>query len=315
MTDSPPAPSRSLAARIFLSPDEPRLRAGWRLLIHSLALVAAYFVFSFMLGGAILAYAAFSGQPIELDAVALSENPIVLFAGSIGMAFIATLVTWPARRFLDRRSFASLGLRWDRHALPDLVFGVWLGGLLMGLIYLFEWAVGWLTFEGWGWQTASNWAIWMLGTLIVYVAVGYYEELLSRGYHLQNLADGLNLPLGLVLSSAVFSLAHLTNPDAKLLSVIGIFAAGFFLAYGWIRTRQLWIPIGLHIGWNFFQGTVFGFPVSGLGGFHLIRQTVAGSQIITGGAFGPEAGLVGLAAMGVGAGLIWLYTRSRAMSV
>jgi hypothetical protein len=155
----------------------------------------------------------------------------------------------------------------------------------------------------------------MVGTLIVYVAVGYYEELLSRGYHLQNLADGLNLPLGLMLSSAVFSVAHLTNPGAKLLSVIGIFAAGFFLAYGWLRTRQLWIPIGLHIGWNFFQGTVFGFPVSGLGGFHLIRQTVAGPEVVTGGAFGPEAGLAGLAAMGIGAGLIWLYTRQRKLAV
>ena len=89
----------------------------------------------------------------------------------------------------------------------------------------------------------------------------------------------------------------------------GIFFAGVFLAYGYIRTRQLWLPIGLHLGWNFFEGVGFGFPVAGLADIYkLIRIQVHGPEIWTGGALGPEAGLIVLPALLLGGFLIYLYT-------
>jgi len=84
-----------------------------------------------------------------------------------------------------------------------------------------------------------------------------------------------------------------------------------YLVYGYIRTKQLWLSIGLHIGWNFFEGVVFGFPVSGLDIYALTRIKVQGPEIWTGGAFGPEAGLIVLPSLLLGAGLIYLYTRGR----
>ena len=98
----------------------------------------------------------------------------------------------------------------------------------------------------------------------------------------------------MLLSSLWFGIAHLGNPntDAKVFVAVGIFLAGVFLAYGYLSTKQLWLPIGLHIGWNFFEGVGFGFPVSGLDIYHLTRITVSGPELWTGGAFGPEAGLV-----------------------
>ena len=69
--------------------------------------------------------------------------------------------------------------------------------------------------------------------------------------------------------------------------------------------------MGLHLGWNFFEGTIFGFPVSGLETFRLLHHTITGPSLITGGEFGPEAGLIVLPAMVLGAGLIYLYTRGR----
>ena len=125
------------------------------------------------------------------------------------------------------------------------------------------------------------------------------------------LEEGTNTFWAVVLSSVVFGLAHIFNPNAGWISTLGIIAAGFFLAFGYLRTRQLWLPIGLHIGWNFFLGPVFGFPVSGLEPFHLLGLNVSGPDLITGGAFGPEAGLVGLVAQFFGVGLIWGYTRGR----
>lgn len=297
-----PQPKRPLLARVFISPDEPRLRAGWRLLMHTSMLLIALFA----MGALLYVVDALAGHRLQ----GLLTSPVFSF---VATPLVVTLVTWIARRFLDRRTFVSLGFHFDRRTLPDLLFGFALGGLLMGLIYTFQWAVGWLHFEAWAWETVepSRWVLPLLGGLAGYIGVGYTEELWSRGYHLQNLTDGLNLLWGLFLSSAVFGLMHLFNPGTTVISTVNIMLAGYFLAFGWVRTRRLWIPIGLHIGWNFFQGTVFGFAVSGTGGFHLIRQSVDGPVIMTGGAFGPEAGLLGLVAMALGAGLIWVYTRGR----
>ncbi len=91
----------------------------------------------------------------------------------------------------------------------------------------------------------------------------------------------------------------------------GSFFAGVYLAYAYIRTKQLWLSIGLHIGWNFFEGVVFGFPVSGLATYTLSRINVHGPELWTGGAFGPEAGLIILPSLIVGGILIYLYTRKR----
>jgi len=151
----------------------------------------------------------------------------------------------------------------------------------------------------------------VLGTFVAFVFVGWNEELLSRGYHLQTIASGINLFWGVIISSAVFGLLHLGNPNATWVSAAGIFFAGLYLAYGYIRTKQLWLSIGLHIGWNFFEGVVFGFPVSGLDIYPLLRIKVHGPELWTGGAFGPEAGLIVLPSLILGALLIYLYTAKR----
>ncbi len=148
--------------------------------------------------------------------------------------------------------------------------------------------------------------------LVFFIVVGWQEELSSRGYQLQNLADGINLFWGVILSSAIFASLHLFNPSASLMAVIGLFLSGLFLAYGYLATRRLWLSIGLHIGWNFFESSVFGFQVSGYSGWpRLIHQTVNGNSFITGGDFGPEAGLVLLPGLLLGALLIYLYTHRR----
>jgi hypothetical protein len=102
--------------------------------------------------------------------------------------------------------------------------------------------------------------------------------------------DGAGLRWALFISSAIFALLHLANPGSGAASTIGLLAAGYFLAFAWLRTGRLWLSIGLHIGWNFFEGTVFGFQVSGLEPFALMRHTPSGPAWAVGGAFGPEAG-------------------------
>jgi membrane protease YdiL (CAAX protease family) len=184
---------------------------------------------------------------------------------------------------------------------------------MLGLIYLFEWVFGWIEVESFAWQFEGgrNLILSILIMVLIFSLASWQEELLSRGYWLQNLSDGLNRSLGVLLSSAAFALGHVMNPNLSWQALLGLFLSGLFLAYGYLRTKQLWLPIGLHLGWNFFEGTVFGFPVSGQYFYQLIRQTVSGPDIITGGAFGPEAGLILIPALILGAAGVFWYTKDR----
>jgi len=236
-----------------------------------------------------------------------------LLLATIAETFAITLSVFLAKRFLDKESIESLGLRLNAQAAFDLLAGIGITFVQMGFIYVAMLGLGWLTFEGFAWEFDSAGTI-IKGILIFFVMfllVGWHEELLSRGYHLQTIASGINLFWGVIISSAVFGLLHLGNPNATWVSAAGIFFAGIYLAYGYIRTKQLWLPIGLHIGWNFFEGVVFGFPVSGLDIYALTRIEITGPELWTGGAFGPEAGLIVLPSLMVGGILIYWFTRGR----
>ena len=296
---SEPSASRSLIARVFRSQEEVRLRSGWRLLFHTILFLTLLLVVT----GVLFTLSILLGQNIV-------DSPFLLSLAT----FIAVLLsTWFARRFFDHRDLPSLGLQRNPYAFKDLIFGILLSVILMGGLFVIFFALGWTTFDHWAWenQPLSTVVVGTLGSLTAFVLVGFSEEILSRGYQLQNLIEGLNLPLALFLSSAVFALMHLGNPHSSPISTLGLLAAGYFLAYGWLRTGQLWLSIGLHIGWNFFEGTVFGFAVSGTESFRLIHHTVAGPDLITGGPFGPEAGLIILPFMLIGALLINRYTYKR----
>lgn len=241
------------------------------------------------------------------------DSPGGLALAELVEVVIVTVSVFLARRLLDRRSFVSLGLLIDARALKDLAAGLGIAFLVMGLIYLTQWALGWLRFEGFAWQSQPPWGVVAnsLLYLAIFLLVAWSEELISRGYHLQTIASGTNLPWGLLLSSAIFGALHLGNPHATWIGAVGIFFAGLFLGYAFVRTSQLWLSIGLHIGWNFFEGVVFGFPVSGLAVFRLTRVAISGPELWTGGAFGPEAGLIVLPAIAFGIYLIHVYAQAR----
>lgn len=291
---------RSIISQILLSPDENRLRLIWRLAVTFVMLIIFFILFG------IPAVILTGPAAVTLDETGLLINSVVL-------ALAATLTAFLARRWVDRRTFTGLGLHWDRYAGRDLLVGIAINGLMIGLIFVIELAAGWLRFEAFAWQLMSAGEVLrgLFLMLATFLLVGWTEELIARGYLLQNLADGLNMFWAVLLSSFLFSLAHVANPNFSVAATVGLFLAGLFLAYGYLSTRSLWLPIGLHIGWNFFEGTVFGFAVSGAESFNLINQSVSGPVLFTGGSFGPEAGLVMLPALLFGAGAIYLYTLGR----
>ncbi|HUF39885.1 MAG TPA: type II CAAX endopeptidase family protein [Anaerolineales bacterium] len=283
---------------LFFSPKDGRLRAGWR--------IAFFFVLYFSITF-LLAIPAFALMGFNPDVT----NPRdLLFASLIG-GIASGLAVFMTRRSIDRKSVESLGLAPAR-MWRDLLAGVGIGTLMIALIYLFLLVPGWLVFEGFAWETDpfSVWALALLNLTLAFILVGISEEVMVRGYILQNIEDGLNLLWAIVISSSLFALLHLGNPGGAAFGpIFGIFLAGLFFAYAYLRTRSLWLAIGLHFGWNLAMNAVFGFAVSGADAPGLLHQAVTGPEIWTGGAFGPEAGLVLLPALAAGVALVAWYTR------
>jgi membrane protease YdiL (CAAX protease family) len=228
-------------------------------------------------------------------------------------------------RIIDRRPFANFGLNLRRGWWLDFCFGLLLGAGLICAIFAAMSAAGWVTISGANQAVRANTEFipGLLEALLIFICIGLYEECFFRGYILRNLAEGLRWPgkisprlavlLACGLSSVLFGLLHGANPNASLVSTINVCLAGVFLSLGYILTGELAIPIGLHITWNFFQGSVFGFAVSGTTPIASLWVTqVTGPVVWTGGAFGPEAGLLGVLAilLGIGLTLLWVRWRS-----
>ncbi len=317
--------------RLFWDSEQRRIAMLWRLLLQALLFFVLITLFP-MLAVLLIAptLAAQNGMSFEqllaeLESPALGLSPEILFVLKFSMLLGVLLSVWLAGRFLDRRRFANFGLHLNRDWWTDFGFGLFLGAFSMAAIFLVEWAAGWVTITGVLVSTREySLPFWQgLGfTWLYFVAVGIQEELFSRGYQLKNLAEGLRgVPLlgargaivaATLLSSALFSGLHIGNPNATFVSTFNIFLAGIFLAMGFILTGELAIPIGLHITWNFFQGAVFGFPVSGMASaFSILGVQQSGDALITGGDFGPEAGLIGVGAMVLGSMMTIVWVKAR----
>jgi membrane protease YdiL (CAAX protease family) len=290
-------------AFIFWNPSEHRLRAAIRLTLLLLTFTFAITVMMY--------------------ANAFLFNIPRFSAFSTFCYLILTIfIVWLGALMLDRRRFYDFGLHLNNRWLKDFSFGMLLGGILIIFIFLFEWVIGWIQISGFflNHQSIANFNNGFREALIIFINVGLYEEILIRGYILRNLAEGLNfkcsnptkaLLFATVLSSAFFGFLHFDNPNATVLSTFNLTIAGIFLASGILLTGELAISIGLHIAWNFFQGPVFGFSVSGIKPLaSIVGIKQSGPQLFTGGAFGPEGGILGLGVMLIGILFILWYSRS-----
>jgi uncharacterized protein len=297
---------------LFWNPGEKRLRFIWRLFLQTLLWV---FPFSVLASLTTLAWHT-SGLPVGSFLDASLE---------FWMAASMIFSVWLSGKYLDRRSFRDYGFHFKAGWWRDFIFGLGLGILLMVVIFVIELSAGWIHITGFfqNIQPGDTFGTGMLGVVLLYICVGINEELWIRGYLLHNLAEALNfrflskrvaLLAAFVISSIIFGFLHAFNPNATPLSSISIAAAGLFLGLGFLLTGDLAIPIGIHITWNLFEGNVFGFPVSGLSSTTTVIQiSQSGPVAWTGGAFGPEAGLSGLAAIVLGCALIlaWMHFSGR----
>jgi membrane protease YdiL (CAAX protease family) len=222
----------------------------------------------------------------------------VLLEGLFYLA--ATLaMTWVFCRFLDRTSISQLGLQ-KRRWFAYLGAGLGLGALLILLVFAVVWAAGWLTVDrSDSWQSTA-----FVASVLTWIIISFVEELSFRGYIMQGLARAWGMPTAVVVSSVLFGAVHALNPNASVLGILNIVIVGVLLACAYLVTRSLWLPVGLHIGWNLVEIQLLGFPGSGHTEPSILHSITRGPELMTGGAFGPEGGLMALAATLLGIAIL-----------
>jgi membrane protease YdiL (CAAX protease family) len=129
--------------------------------------------------------------------------------------------------------------------------------------------------------------------LLSAIAAATIEEIVFRGVIFRLLEEWRGTWAALAISSILFGSVHLLNPHATILGAIGVvFEGGIMLAGAYVLSRRLWLPIGIHAGWNFAEGGIFGVPTSGAASTGVVRGEIVGPEWLSGGIFGPEASIV-----------------------
>ena len=225
----------------------------------------------------------------------VAEVTVPRFARSLGptvaaclSALTACVLGWAAYaayvRVAERRPLAEFG---RAGALKELAAGLALGAALFSTSIAILAALGLYRIQG-----MRDLSV-LIAPLAMSVGAGVIEEILFRGVIFRIIESSLGTWLALLISAVLFGLVHLANPVKSMLGALSIiFEAGVMLAAAYLLTRRLWLPIGIHIGWNFTQGGIFSVPVSGFATNGLFDGTITGPEWLSGGRFGVEASVV-----------------------
>ena len=268
--------------KIFIN-DFGRLRSGWRVVIF----VAAFFVLALLLTTVlrvVVLVVGPRGSSTAADIIADLVYRIGLLAAALGAGYICA-------RLLEGLPYRSLGLTFHRGWMRDLLLGFAIG--FASLVVAVGIASRGLSFslnnKGWSFIVPS-----MLGSALVLFVAALAEEAMFRGYGLQTLSRAKLTWLGVLLTSVPFGLAHLSNPNVvPVVTFANTAIAGIWLAAAYLRTRSLWLPLGVHWSWNWALGWFFGLPISGirLVSEPLLQAQDNGPKWLTGGSYGIEGGV------------------------
>lgn len=207
------------------------------------------------------------------------------FATVIGT--VATVLLFQKKKF-DLKSFARLGFQ-NISVKKELILGLLLGFVIMLTGFLSLLLINEISIQSIHFNLTE---LLLNGGLFICVAIS--EEILCRGYMLSNLMKSYNKYVALAISALLFSLLHIANDFISILNLFDLFIAGILLGICYIFTQRLWFAIALHFSWNFFQGTIFGFNVSGNDHYSLLQINYSNPSIWNGGGFGFEGSVLSI---------------------
>ena len=290
-----------MEAHNFFINEDGHLRSGWRLAIFAVA-----FLICVQISQALL----FWGFAVALNrsVIELSNSNWAFAAGHGAILISATLVGWACGALFEELPFRALGCSPHRGWLKNFGLGTALGAATLFLAALLATVTRGIHFR---FDTAGERAIGetLAMSAILFVFAAAAEEILFRGYPLQTLTRAQLAWLGVLLTSVPFAAVHLNNPHAVPgFTFVNTALAGVWLSVAYLRTRSLWLPLGLHWAWNWAQASLLGLPVSGIERIApapLLQAMNAGPDWLTGGSYGIEGGAACTLALLISTLVIW----------
>ena len=266
--------------------NSPLIKRGWlRALVFFLSFFVIIALFD-LLGIAIVSsFSEYGFEEYISDPDLLMENKMMLLmmiCQLLGTLFTIGLF----QKFINKERFTSIGLKFIDYK-NDFYMGLVTGTVLICVGFTI------LTVSGLTSAKVTYFSFYdQIFYFFLFIVVSLNEEIAIRGYILYNLSRSFNKYIALIISSLVFMMMHLGNPNIGVLPLVNLFIAGIFLGIYRIHKNNLWFPIGAHITWNYLQGPIFGFEVSGNKINSLFEQKLNGHEVLTGGNFGYEGSII-----------------------
>ena len=268
---------------VFLN-ENNRLRSGWRFGIFLLALTFFGLLFGMLLS-AIVPKETFD-QP--------GGHQLYLFLNGVFLLIPALLAGWLCGKFLEDLPFRALGAAFSKGWLKHLAIGSAIGLVSIGIAVAIAVAFGGLNFTlDLDFDSAAI-VKSLFVSLAVFAAAAAFEEALFRGYILQTFARANLAWLAIAGTALLFAVVHMHNPSANWVSTTNTALAGVWFGLAYLKTRDLWFPFGIHLMWNWVQGSIFGIEVSGLkdiASATLLKEIDRGPAWLTGENYGIEGSI------------------------
>lgn len=263
------------------------LRSGWKIVLTIILMFALINVLSVLIG-IILGIIATNGILTELSDI---ESSSLYFSVSIILQNIAlilsSIIMWKS---LDKKEAKLMGIINIKEGYKELGIGLFLGGMTITIVGIVLLLLGEVRLVNS--LSKPNISYELVIGLMAFIAVGFGEEIFGRAYCMSVLKQTRNKYIVLGISAAVFAAMHLGNNGINFLALINLFLVGILFGYMFMKSGNVWMPIGFHITWNYFQGYILGFQVSGneVNGIYQLQNSI--NSYINGGTFGPEGGIV-----------------------
>ena len=258
--------------------EEGEVRSGWKILILFLVEYILLFIMANIIGS------------LVVISRSIRENIYIILMFSQEIVLILTpILSW---KVLFKKDLSLIGLKaLNKKEVKNLILGSVMGiaAITLAFILIIISKSGVLVNS----LLEPRFSLSLVVYFILFIFVGFAEELLSRGYIIGAMEVSSNNKLFAVMVSAViFSLMHYGNNGFSLIPFLNIFLVGILFGFMYVKTKSIWLSTGFHITWNFFQGCIYGMPVSGITTPKLYEMTFVGNSILNGGTFGPEGGLM-----------------------
>ena len=260
-----------------------KLRAVWRFLLSAAAMVVGIVAVQILLG--------FGFRLAGFKPSFLQANSLAAFVSLPALLGVVALFT----RVFEKQRVGSAGMALCGRWKSELAIGLAIGTAMMLAVAGAEWALDAAKFS-WSGIPWVQLALWGCGGFAVMAFAATNEEIIFRGYPFQRLVESIGAPGAILILSVLFGAIHLGNPNSTWVGAVNTALVGIPFSIAYLRTRMLWLPIGMHFAWNFVQAFVLGLPVSGMTlPVSVLRAEATGPEVVTGGAYGPEAGLLATA--------------------